>query len=215
MKIKFCGITNIKDARDIIDFGVDYLGFIVGFPKSPRSIFLEKFINIVQNIKKEKKDFKIVAVVVNLPAKKIDELLKIGLVDILQFHGNETPEFCAEYKKQIEVWKAFKPTGDLEKSLSEIEKFKGKIDKFLIDASNAEDKEKNKNKNFQDFELFKILQQKKYQLILAGGLNSENIQEYVEKLNPAIIDVVSGIEEYSGKKSKRKMKKFLHNACKF
>ncbi|MCK5459838.1 phosphoribosylanthranilate isomerase [Candidatus Parcubacteria bacterium] len=211
MKIKFCGITNLEDARDAISLNIDYLGFVVDFPKSPRSVSIEKFINIVQNIKEEKKRFKIVAVVVNMPEKKIDMLLTSGLVGILQFHGDETPEFCDKYKKQIEVWKAFKLTGDLKKSLSEIEKFRGKIDKFLIDASSAEDKisAKRKQYNFQDFELFKILQKKKYQLILAGGLNPENVQEYVKKLNPAIIDAASGIEKYPGKKSKAKMKKFI------
>ena len=211
MKIKFCGITNLEDALDAIKLTVDYLGFVVNFPKSPRSVSIEKFINIVQNIKKEKKNFKIVAVIVNMPAKKIDKLLAGGLADVLQFHGDETPEFCAEYKKQIEVWKAFKPAGDLEKSYNMIKKFRGKADKFLIDASSAEDKiiEKSQCCNFQDFELFRFLQQKKYPLILAGGLNPENVQEYVKKLNLAIIDIASGIEEYPGKKNKVKMKKFV------
>ena len=172
MKIKFCGITNLEDARDAINLSVDYLGFVIDFSKSQRSISIEKFINIVQNIEKNKKRFKIVVVVVNMTEKKIDKLLKSGLVDVLQFHGNETLEFCAKYKKQIKVWKAFKPSGNLKKSLYEIKKFKGKIDKFLIDASSADDKEKNKNKNFKDFELFKILQKKKYPLILAGGVDA-------------------------------------------
>ncbi|MEA2065038.1 MAG: phosphoribosylanthranilate isomerase [Patescibacteria group bacterium] len=214
MKIKFCGITNLEDARDAIELGVDYIGFVIDFSKSPRAISLEKFINIVQNIKKKDNNFKIVAVTVNMPVKKIDRLLKIGLVDVLQFHGDETPEFCAEYKKQIEVWKAFKPAGGFEKSYNEIEKFKGCIDKFLIDASSSEDKGKKKNKSFQDFELFKKLQQKKYPLILAGGLSLENVKDYVKKLNPAIIDAASGIEKYSGKKDKVKMEKLLRNIFK-
>ncbi len=215
MKIKFCGITNLKDAKNAIALGVDYLGFIIDFPKSPRSLAMDKFIKLAKQIRKskppEKKFLKIVAVTVNMPEDKLNELLNTNLIDILQFHGNETPEFCGRFKNRAKVWRSFKinPDDNLEKTLSNLEKFKGKIDRFLIDPASADDKAKGAAKKFNNFSLFKIFEQAGYPLVLAGGINPDNVKLYMEKLNPEIIDVASGIEERPGEKSLEKMKEFF------
>lgn len=207
----------MEDAKEVIKQGVDYLGFVIDFPKSPRSVSAEDFLNIAGRIKQECGNLpetipKIVAVTVNMSEEKLEELLKAGVVDVFQFHGNESPELCEKYKDKIEVWKAFKPElHNKQEFLQEIEKYKDKVHRFLIDASSAADKGEGQNEKFQNFELFELLRSKNYPLILAGGLDPENVRDYVEKLKPDTIDTASGIEEFPGKKSKKKMKEFISN----
>jgi len=215
MKIKFCGITNIEDAKNAIALGVDYLGFIIDFPKSPRSVAMDEFIKLAKQIKKlkllEKKIPRIVAVTVNMPEDKLNELLNTNLIDILQFHGNETPEFCERFKRRIEVWKSFKikKTENRKQKTEILNNFKRELDRFLLDAASADDKAKGAVKKFNNFSLFKNFEQAGYPLVLAGGINPDNVKLYIEKLNPEIIDVASGIEEYPGKKSREKMTQLI------
>ena len=80
MKVKFCGITNLEDAKEAIKQGVDYLGFVIDFPKSPRSISTEEFLDIAGRIKQEHDNSsetvpKIVAVTVNMLEEKLEETL--------------------------------------------------------------------------------------------------------------------------------------------
>ncbi|MFA6106538.1 MAG: phosphoribosylanthranilate isomerase [Patescibacteria group bacterium] len=233
MKIKFCGITNIEDAKNAINLGADYLGFIIDFPQSPRSITLEQFMALsakVQNCdsgilseanqipnsqpRRQAGKFqipKIVAVTVDMAENKLNKFLDSNLIDILQFHGNETPELCGRFKNRAEVWRLFKisPDDNLEKTISDLKRFKGKIDRFLIDSASADDKAKGAAKKFDNFSLFKNFEQAGYPLVLAGGINPDNVKLYIEKLNPEIIDVASGIEDRPGKKSLKKMKELI------
>lgn len=153
----------------------------------------------------------IVAVTVDMAEDKLRELLAENLIDVLQFHGHETPEFCDQFRNKVEVWRSFKiqTTDDRRQTIEILEKFKGKIDRSLLDAASAEDKANNRNNQFKDFKLFKDLQARGYPLVLAGGINPDNVELYINKLNPEIIDVASGIEERPGKKSPEKMKKFM------
>ena len=206
MKVKFCGITNSEDAKQAIELGVDYLGFIVDFPKSPRSISIDKFLELAESIKKDFKDkVKIVAVTVSMSEEKLEKLAESGLVDVIQFHGNEAPEICGKFKNRVEVWKNISITN----YKLQITNYKNIVDKFLMDATSIKEKLEGKYNKFEDFDEFKRLRDEGYKLILAGGLNPENIEDYILKLDPEIVDVASGIEEYPGKKSFVKMEKFV------
>ncbi|MFA6171649.1 MAG: phosphoribosylanthranilate isomerase [Patescibacteria group bacterium] len=217
MKVKFCGITNLEDAKNAIARGAGYLGFIVDFPKSPRSVSIGKFLKLAEEIKTLKsvsKNFpKIVAVTVNMEESKLLKLASSGLVDVLQFHGDEAPEFCSRFKKNIEVWKSFKIKGEENEKdkKTELEKYLGKIDKFLLDASSAEDKAGGKKIKFENYKIFTRLRKLGWPLILAGGISPLNIDSYINKLKPEIIDVSQGVEDYPGKKSNDKMKLLMKN----
>lgn len=212
MKIKFCGFTNLVDTQNAVEAGVDYLGFVIDFPKSPRSITMENFFKILKKIKKN--NSKIVAVVVDLDEEKINKIVSSKLVDIIQFHGDEDLEVCKKFKRKIEIWKAFKPEKDPADFCKILKSYKGFIDYFLIDASSVADIEKGKKKRFAQFDLFNQLQKEKYPLILAGGINPSNVQEFIKKLNPEIIDVASGVEEIPGKKDTEKMKLIMQHKTK-
>jgi len=95
VKVKICGITNIEDALACVEEGVDFLGFI--FAKSPRMISPEKAKRIIAVLPPS---VKIAAVFVDEAKERIDRIVdEIGRVDILQFHGNETAEYCRNFSR--------------------------------------------------------------------------------------------------------------------
>ena len=197
----------MEDAKRAIELGVDYLGFIIDYPKSPRSLSLSEFKKLARAIKKESDLIKLVGVVVDMDAKKLNSLISDGLMDVIQFHGKESPEFCKEFKSKIEVWKNIKITD----SRKQIADYNDSVDRFLMDATSIQDKLDGKYNRFENFEDFKELKEQGYPLILAGGLNPDNIKYYIDKLNPEIVDVASGIEIRPGKKDFEKMTEFIDN----
>ncbi len=103
MKIKVCGITESEDFKLIADSGViDYAGFIL-YRKSPRYISPESVRDITSH---HRGGLKIVGVAVNPTKEEIKNYIETAGVDILQLHGDESPEFCDSLN--IEYWKAFR-----------------------------------------------------------------------------------------------------------
>jgi len=187
-----------------IDLGVDYLGFVVDYPKSPRSISIGQFLKTAEWLKSNKKGkYKIVAVTVDMPVKKIQQIIESDFVDVIQLHGNESVELIKKIKG-IEVWKAWnnKSKGDV----LEMSKY---VDRILLDSGNANEKALNISGEFDGFILYNKLKAKRAGLILSGGIDAKNVSRYLDELKPEIIDISRGIETLPGKKSKKKMKDFI------
>jgi phosphoribosylanthranilate isomerase len=204
VKIKFCGMRTKNSLVYAIDLGVDYLGFVVDYPKSPRSISIGQFLKIAEWLKTNKKGkYKIVAVTVDMSVKKIQQIANCGFVDVIQLHGNEEVEVIKKIKG-LEIWKAWnnKSKGDV----LEMNKY---ADRILLDSGNATEKALNSSGEFDGFDLYKELAAKKVELVLSGGIDAKNASMYLDKLKPEIIDVSRGIETLPGKKSKKKMKEFI------
>ena len=215
IKVKFCGFTNLRDAQDAINLGVDYLGFIIEVSQSKRNISIENFLEIIKNLKNFQQT-KIVAVLVNLEKEKIDLLVDSGFVDIIQFHGGESKEICAEYKERgIEVWRVFNIDENLglDEQVGKILKFKNSVDKILLDATSVSEKEQGQVKRFLPdslgLKVWQRLVREDCKLVLAGGLNIENIDFYLNEFRPEIVDLITGVEERPGKKSLTKMRAFM------
>ncbi len=202
VKIKFCGMRTKKSISYAIDLGVDYLGFVVDYNKSPRSVSLVKFLKIATWLKKNKKGkYKIVAVTVDMPIDNIDEIVKSKVVDVLQLHGNENDEVIKQISG-IEIWKAWN-----NKSKGDVFKIAKKVDKILLDSGDAMQKATNKSGEFNAFKLYSDLKKKKIDVVVSGGIDNDNLEMFLDKLKPETIDISRGIETLPGKKSKRKMKK--------
>ncbi len=205
-QLKYCGITSYKDFSTSVNLGVDYLGFNL-FPKSPRYIDLESIKNLFQifeirNPSKPKKP-KIVAVVVDPDRFLVESLIESRIFDIIQFHGNESVDFLVQFKNRIKLWKALKVNQkNLEKKVKEYSQI---CEKILLDMPKKADYS-GPLKNFEDFEVYHKLTQNGYSLILAGGISPENLKDILQKLEPEIIDIASGIELNLGKKDLTKMK---------
>lgn len=194
-----------NDIAYAIELGVDYLGFVVDFPKSPRSITLKQFLQTAEWVKKTKRSkCRVVAVTVNMPLTDIFKITKSGFVDVIQLHGDEQLELVKKIKG-IEVWKAWNNKGK-----GDVLEMSKHVDRILLDSGSAVEKANNKSGEFDGFTLYKKLSAKKIKLVLSGGIDVKNVTGYLDKLKPEIIDISRGIEISPGKKSKIKMKKIIN-----
>ncbi len=190
MFVKICGITNREDALAAVDAGARALGFIF-YDKSPRGVTAAQVEEFAGGIPKEVWR---VGVFVNEAPAKIEEIgMRVGL-DVAQLHGAETPE---RHPRGMRVWKAFRVT-------------QGAIpcpdypaEAILLDGPAT-------GKTF-DWTLAAGFPGK---LIVAGGLDENNVREAVERAQPWAIDVSSGIEAAPGRKDHARMKRFIEAALK-
>jgi len=201
MKVKICGITNLKDALLVSSAGADALGFIFS-KKSPRYISKRKAGEIIQRL-----DPFLTKVGVFLDQGKqevLDIASSLGL-DILQFHGREAPAYCHFFKPRFKVIKVFFP---------EDSPYEGKISRYKIDAFMFDIKyeEKTKGKRMLPAEALRevaSLIKRGKRVILSGGLNVKNVGN-AKKLKPYALDVASGLESMIGKKDSQLVKAFIN-----
>lgn len=195
MWVKICGMTRLKDARLAQDLGADAIGYI--FAKSPRKITPLLASAISNNIKITK-----VGVFVNKPLEEIQAIRKECSLDIIQLHGEESPAFCDALGGKI--IKAFRIKD--EKSLARMKDYP-MVWKFLLDAF-VPGQRGGTGKRINTFLLEKI--ENPSQIILAGGLNPENVGQTLKNFSPFGIDVSSGVEKSPGIKDAEKLKNLFY-----
>ncbi len=200
VKVKICGITNVKDALHAAACGADALGFVF-FPESPRSISPESAREIVSTLPPF---VSAVGLFVNEKPGRIMETVEYCSLDLLQLHGDESPEDCAVLSgrrviKALRVRNAesMRAAGDY------------KVSALLLDAW-APDRFGGTGRTF-DWELAGLAGES-LRIILAGGLNPENVSEAVSAVRPYGVDVSSGVEAAPGKKDPAKVEAFIANA---
>lgn len=201
-KVKICGITNIYDALAAQKAGADFLGFI--FAKSPRRIKPEKAKEIIDKLSP---GIEIVALFVNEDKETVEKTIaKLGRVDILQFHGDETPDYCAQFTSK-KVIKAFRMKDEI--SLKEISGFEH-IDFILLDS--FKDAQRGGTGKTFDWNLALNVKEHNIPIFLSGGLNPDNVGKAIMKVNPFAVDVSSGIEKEAGKKDHKLIRRFIDAA---
>ena len=203
VKVKICGITNIEDGLYASSCGADALGFIFS-PKSPRFLTLKQAKKIIPLL-----DVFVAKVGVFVDEKK-DIVLKyvqeLGL-DVLQFHGEETPAYCRFFKRRYRVIKAVFPH---EKGWEE--KIKDyDVHAYLFDVKWEAKTAGNKRFSIKEVKKYLHLLQGK-RVIASGGLDAENVQEVIRQLDPYAVDVSSGVEKMAGLKDKKKVNDFIKRA---
>lgn len=201
VKIKICGITNLEDALASLEAGCDALGFLF-YKKSPRNISPEKASFIIKHLPKEVIK---IGVFVNAEAKTIKRIARLCKLNMLQFHGDESVEFCERFKKFL-VIKTFriKNSIDLENIL------RYKVFAYLFDAF-VKSKRGGTGKKF-DWRLAKHLKGIQRPIFLSGGLNAANVNKAIMAVRPDWLDVCSSLEAKPGKKDHRKIRKFVATA---
>lgn len=198
IKIKVCGITRIIDALQAVKYGADFLGFI--FADSPRRLSVEQAARIIAEIPDSVGK---VGVFLNHPYDFVKEIIKETGINYLQFHGNESPEYCQEFR--LPVIKAFRVRD--EKSLVGLGRYRGGV--YLLDSFHP-NRAGGTGKTF-DWQL--AAKAAEYgKIIIAGGLNEENVQKAIHLTQPFAVDVSSGIEKSPGIKDGLKMKRFIEKA---
>lgn len=195
VKIKVCGITNIEDALLAVELGVDALGFI--FAPSPRQLTPQKARRIIQSLPPFVER---VGVFVNETSRRVKEIAGFCYLSALQFHGEESPSYCASFP--YKVIKSFPAKDRIPHNILNY-----KVDAYLLDTY-CRGKRGGSGRTF-NWDIAKKVGQLSSRLVLSGGLNPENVGEAIGKVRPYAVDVASGVEEKPGKKSRKKMQKFV------
>jgi phosphoribosylanthranilate isomerase len=198
VKVKICGITNIEDARAAIKFGADCLGFI--FDESPRQVDQDKVREIVSSLGPF---ISVAGVFVNSKLERILEISAFCGLDIIQLHGEETPDFC----KRLAPYKVIK-TFRMGELFSTKEPNKYDVKAYLFETDGSKKGGTGRTWAWEKLQVKKI----KKPFIVTGGLTPMNVERAINILKPYAVDVSSGVEKSPGKKDHKLMEKFIRNA---
>jgi phosphoribosylanthranilate isomerase len=196
-RVKICGITNLADALAAVAAGADVLGLNF-YEKSPRHVSMKTAAEIANQLP----PFVMRAgVFVNADENLVTRAIGECGLSLLQFHGDETPEFCVQFG--LMSMRAFR-IRDAE-SLKELPRFQ--TDAYLLDAYSPEARGGTGEKF--NWELAIEAQKFGKPVFLAGGLTPENVADAVRKVRPFGVDVASGVESAPGKKDHAKIQAFI------
>lgn len=200
-QIKICGITTLEDARFASGALADYLGFIF-YPESPRFVEPAKAGAIINWLSGPQK----AGVFVNQPLDDVNSIARQTGIDLVQLHGNESPEYCELVEKP--VIKVFHITEDKTAAelKSDIERYSEMVDYYLFDTK-TDDLWGGTGKTF-DWNILKDITGIK-PFFLSGGLSSDNIRQAVETVNPTAVDLSSSLEISPGRKDFDKVERFF------
>jgi phosphoribosylanthranilate isomerase len=196
-RVKICGITRVVDAVSAVNAGVDAIG-LVFYAQSPRCVSVEQAQKIVAVLPPF---ISVVGLFVNTPKAEIETVLSKVRLDILQFHGDETPSECEQIN--LPYYKAIRVKADTNLLQYEVE-FKG-AKALLLDA-HSESKFGGTGLTF-DWNL--IPQTLTKPIILAGGLTVENVEKAIQQVRPYAVDVSGGVEVTKGIKDAAKIAAFM------
>ena len=195
--IKICGITNLEDAKFSITDGADAIGFIQS-KNSERFVSLET-LNVIKDAIGI--DFLTIPVFVNPSSEEVVNFLSIFPNSILQFHGDEEEEFCKAfnkpYIKAINVSKQ-------EDLINDLNRYKDSF-AYLLDSGDSQ----NRGGTGETFDWKLIPKDLSNKIIVAGGLDSNNIEVLLSEVSPFGVDVSSGVESKIGVKDHSKIDNFI------
>ena len=196
-RVKICGITRIEDAIAAAQAGADAIGFVFD-PKSPRHVSPDQ----AQAIARALPPFvTVVGLFVDAAPDMIETVLSRVPLDLLQFHGNETPQQCRRYHRPYV--KAIHMQPDV--NLHEKARLYSDAEGLLLDTRVAHVA----GGSGQAFDWNLVPSSLDKPIILAGGLTPENVAEAVRKIRPFAVDVSSGVEQSKGIKDARKITAFV------
>lgn len=197
-RVKICGITSVKDAISAVNAGADAIG-LVFYATSPRFISIEQAQQIVAAVPPF---VAVVALFVNALPTKIKTVLAQVRIDIVQFHGDETPSDCEQIK--LPYYKAIRVKADTNLLQYEVEFSSAKA--LLLDTySDAAF-----GGTGQVFDWGLIPRSLTKPVILAGGLTAENVALGIKQVRPYAVDVSGGVEQSKGVKDVAKIAAFMH-----
>jgi len=200
VRVKICGITRLQDLHDACDSGADALGFVF-YEKSPRHVTITAAAELVRALPPFVQS---VGLFVNAAPAFIESVLQTVPLDLLQFHGEETPAECARigrpYIKAIRV----NQDTDLLKCAADFEAARGLLlDAYVPGVPGG---------TGERFDWRLIPANLPQAVVLSGGLTPENVAAAVEQVRPWAVDVSSGVEMAKGIKDAHKIAQFIAKA---
>ncbi len=201
-RVKICGITTVEDGLQAVECGADALG-LVFYAGSPRYVSAEQGRRIVAALPPL---VSTVGLFVNQTAREISDIARFCGIDVLQLHGDETPEQC-----QLPPWRVIKALRIRDQqSLRNLASYQ--VSGLLLDAWQA-DRYGGTGHSFNWQLAVPVARQRP--VILAGGLTPANVAEAVSIVQPYAVDVSSGVESAPGRKDPDLVATFIRNAKQF
>lgn len=200
--VKVCGFTREEDAFAAVDAGVDALGFNF-YPQSKRAVRLA---DVADWVRKLPDDIGRVAIVVHPDEALLRELTRSGLFHALQFHGGETPEFCAAWGGDFYI-KA-RPISD---AASADAALADPAPCLLLDA-HAPGVHGGTGTTIDWTLAAEVVGASVRPVVLSGGLRPDNVADAVRQVHPAAVDTASGVESSPGVKDRSLMRAFVEAA---
>lgn len=199
-RIKICGITNIEDAEVAVKAGADAIG-LVFYEKSPRYVAINTAEHIIKNIAPF---ITTVGLFVDADESYVRKVLDRVAIDTLQFHGKESEQACAMYNRPY--IKAISMSEDVNVTEECNTYFSASgllLDTYVKDVPGG---------TGMSFDWNRIPKELTKPIILAGGLNENNVKEAISQVQPYAVDVSGGVEIEKGIKDPDKIKNFIREA---
>ena len=198
-RVKFCGLTHEEDIARAVKLGVDALGFVFYAPSS-RSVAPDHAAMLTSSVPAFVTR---VGLFVNEQPAVIQNIFERTRLNLIQYHGDETPEFCDAVG--LPFIKAFRvrPGMDIQTEMERYPNASG----FLLDAY-VKGQPGGTGERFD----WGMIPQSNAPIILAGGLSPDNAKDAIEQVAPWALDVSGGIETKPGRKDPDEMERFM-NAC--
>lgn len=192
-RVKICGITRPVDGLVAAQYGADAIG-LVFYASSPRAVTIEQ----AQAVTAQLPPFvSVVGLFVNATEQEVGEVLSQVPLDLLQFHGDEEAEYCGRFGRPYIKAISMREDVNLVEQCDRYAKAAG----ILLDTFHKD----MRGGSGESFDWSRIPRGLSKPLILAGGLNPDNVVEAIQQIRPYAIDVSSGVEQSKGIKDKDKI----------
>lgn len=196
-RVKICGVTTPQDALLVADAGADAIGLNF-YADSPRVVSVDTASEIVRTVAPF---VTVVGLFVDEPAERVARIAERAGIEVLQFHGDESPAFCAQFGRPWLKALRMRPGLDVQAEVARYAAARG----VLLDNW-REGVPGGTGERF-DWSLAPRVTDRPW--VLAGGLNPDNVGEAVVQLKPAAVDVSGGVEASPGKKCSEKVRSFV------
>jgi phosphoribosylanthranilate isomerase len=197
IRVKICGLTREQDATAAVDCGADAIGFVF-HPSSPRHVTVERAATIARAMPPF---VTTVALFVDAASELIARVVDEVGVDLLQFHGQESPEYCAQHGRPWIRAIAMRPDIDLPVVQRQYAAGRG----LLLDAYRPDVP----GGTGETFDWNRIPPQLASRIVLAGGLRADNVGDAIRRVHPYAVDVSGGVEADKGIKDPLKIRAFI------
>ena len=197
VRSKICGITRMDDALAAVAAGADALGFVF-YEKSPRAVTAQQARAIIAGLPPF---VTTVGLFVNARACELNETLDAVPLDMLQFHGDETPEQCEGYHRPYIKALRVKAGDDIAAACKAYAGASGILLDAYVDGVPGG--------TGQAFDWSLIPQDLSKPIILAGGLSAGNVRQAIDRVQPYAVDVSGGVEKSKGIKDHDKIRAFM------
>ncbi|SDZ90346.1 phosphoribosylanthranilate isomerase [Microbulbifer marinus] len=200
MQVKICGITNIEDATAAVAAGADALG-LVFYPSSPRHVDVDTAATIAAAVPPF---VTLTGLFVDAAAADVEAVLTKVPLNLLQFHGRETAQYCEQFRRPYIKALRMKDGLDVHAAMDGHPRARG----FLLDAYRPGVP----GGTGETFDWQRVPQDSGRAIVLAGGLQPDNVALAIAAARPQAVDVSGGVEASPGKKDPQKVAAFIRAA---